>query len=71
MPMKDPPHPGRLIKDDIETLGLSVAQAVEGLGITRQQLYCVIKGECAISAEMACAWSVASAAAQRPGSGCR
>jgi len=32
MPMKNPPHPGRLIKDDIEALGLSVAQAAEGLG---------------------------------------
>ena len=53
MPMKNPPHPGRLIKDDIEALGLSVAQAAEGLGVTRQQLYRVINGECAISAEMA------------------
>jgi addiction module HigA family antidote len=51
--MKNPPHPGRLIKDDIEALGLSVAQAAEGLGVTRQQLYCVINGDCAISAEMA------------------
>jgi antitoxin HigA-1 len=53
MPMKDPPHPGRLIKDEIEGLGLSVAKAAEGLGVTRQQLYRVINGECAISAEMA------------------
>jgi addiction module HigA family antidote len=51
--MKNPPHPGRLIKDDIEALGLSVAQAAEGLGVTRQQLYRVINGECGISAEMA------------------
>lgn len=53
MPMKNPPHPGRLVKDEIEALGLSVAQAAEGLGVTRQQLYRVIKGECAISPEMA------------------
>lgn len=53
MPMKNPPHPGRLIKDEIEALGLSVAKAAEGLGVTRQQLYRVINGECAISAEMA------------------
>ena len=51
--MKNPPHPGRLVKDEIEALGLSVAQAAEGLGVTRQQLYRVIKGECAISPEMA------------------
>ena len=53
MPMKNPPHPGRLVRDGIEALGLSVAQAAQGLGVTRQQLYRVIKGECAISPEMA------------------
>lgn len=53
MPMRNPPHPGRLIKDEIEALGLSVAQAAEELGVTRQQLYRVIKGDCAISPEMA------------------
>jgi antitoxin HigA-1 len=53
MPMKNPPHPGRLVKDEIEALGLSVARAAQGLGVTRQQLYRVIKGECAISPEMA------------------
>jgi addiction module HigA family antidote len=53
MPMKNPPHPGRLIRDEIDALGFSVAKAAEGLGVTRQQLYRVINGECAISAEMA------------------
>jgi addiction module HigA family antidote len=53
MPMKNPPHPGRLVKDEIEALGLSVAKAAKGLGVTRQQLYRVINGESAISAEMA------------------
>ena len=32
MPMKNPPHPGRLVKDNLDELGLSVAQAAEGLG---------------------------------------
>jgi addiction module HigA family antidote len=53
MPMKTPPHPGRLVKDEIEALGLSVAKAAKGLGVTRQQLYRVMNGECAISPEMA------------------
>ena len=53
MPMKNPPHPGRLVKDEIEALGLSVAKAAEGLGVTRQQLYRVLNGACAISPEMA------------------
>ena len=50
---EEPAHPGRLIKDEIDELGLSVAQAAEGLGVTRQQLYRVINGECSISPEMA------------------
>jgi addiction module HigA family antidote len=53
MAMKNPPHPGRLVKDEIEAMGLSVADAAEGLGVTRQQLYRVINGDCAISPEMA------------------
>ena len=53
MPMKIPPHPGRLVKDEIDELGLSVAQAATGLGVTRQQLYRLINGESGVSAEMA------------------
>lgn len=53
MPMKTPPHPGRLVKDEIDALGLSVAKAAEGLGVTRQQLYRVLRGESGISPEMA------------------
>ena len=51
--MKNPPHPGGLIRDDLEALGLGVAEAALGMGVTRQQLYRVIKGESAISPEMA------------------
>jgi addiction module HigA family antidote len=53
MPMKNPPHPGGLVKDEIEFLGLSVAEAAAGIGVTRQQLYRVIRGENAVSPEMA------------------
>ena len=53
MPMKNPAHPGRLVRDNIEELGLTVAQAAKGLGVTRQQLYRVINGDCAITTEMA------------------
>jgi addiction module HigA family antidote len=51
--MKNPAHPGALIRDDIEALGLSVAEAATGLGVTRQQLYRVISGNSAVSPEMA------------------
>ena len=53
MQMKHPPHPGRLVKSNLEDLGLSVAKAALGLGVTRQQLYKVIRCESAISPEMA------------------
>lgn len=51
--MKNPAHPGALIRDDIEELGLSIAEAATGLGVTRQQLYRVIRGQSAVSPEMA------------------
>jgi antitoxin HigA-1 len=53
MPMKNPPHPGRGLKDDLDALGLTVAEAAEALGITRQQLYNVINGRSGITPEMA------------------
>ena len=53
MAMKNPAHPGGLIRDDIEELGLTVAEAAIGLGVTRQQLYRVIRGESGVSPEMA------------------
>ena len=53
MTMKNPPHPGLGLRDDLEALGLSVAGAAVGLGVTRQQLYNVLKGKSAISPDMA------------------
>jgi antitoxin HigA-1 len=51
--MKNPPHPGLGIRDELEELGLSVAEAANGLGVTRQQLYRVISGKSGITPEMA------------------
>ena len=53
MTMKSPPHPGLGLKDDFEELGLSIAKAALGLGVTRQQLHRVVNGQSAISPEMA------------------
>lgn len=52
MPMKNPAHPGLLIKDDLAELGLSTAEAAAGLGVTRQQLHNVITGKSSITPEM-------------------
>lgn len=53
MRMKNPSHPGSLVKDSIDFLGFSVAEAAKGLGITRQQLYRIIRGESGISPDVA------------------
>jgi hypothetical protein len=42
--MKNPSHPGSLIKADIDELGLSVVEAAKALGISRQQRHSVIAG---------------------------
>ena len=53
MAMTNPPHPGLLVQECLDELGLPVAQAAEGLGVTRQHLYRVLRGTSAVSPEMA------------------
>jgi antitoxin HigA-1 len=53
MPMKNPPHPGAGLRDDIEALGLTIAETAAGLGVTRQQLHNVTSGKSAITPDMA------------------
>ena len=54
MTMKNPPHPGEIIRDlCIKPLGLSVAEAAEGLGVTRKTLSLLLNGHSGISPEMA------------------
>jgi antitoxin HigA-1 len=53
MPMKNPPHPGGLVRECLEEVELSVAEGARGLGVTRQQLYNLINGRSGISPEMA------------------
>jgi antitoxin HigA-1 len=51
--MKNPSHPGSLIKSDLDELGLSVVEAARALGISRQQLHSVIAGRAGVTPEMA------------------
>jgi addiction module HigA family antidote len=54
MPMKNPPHPGDLIRTEIvEALGLSVSQAAEILKVRRATLSDLLNGKAALSPEMA------------------
>jgi antitoxin HigA-1 len=54
MPMKNPPHPGRSIKDAcLDPLGLNVTRGATVLGVARHTLSRVLNGKAGISAEMA------------------
>ena len=51
--MKDPVHPGRILKDALDELKISIVEAAEAIGVTRQQLHNVIAGRSAVTPEMA------------------
>ncbi len=54
MPMKNPPHPGDLIKTEIvEALDLSVSKAAEILKVRRATLSDLLRGKAALTPEMA------------------
>ena len=54
MAMKNPPHPGRSIKQNcLDPLGLNVTEAARVLGMARHTLSRVLNGHSAISPEMA------------------
>ena len=60
MPMHNPPHPGEIIKElCLEPLELSVTEAAEALGVSRQTLSSIINGKSGISPEMAVRLSIA------------
>ena len=47
MPMKNLPHPGGMIGDELSELDVSIVEAAKALGVTRQQLHNVIAGRSA------------------------
>src|SRR5579859_6965905 len=54
MPMKNPVHPGCIVRHDcLEPLDLSVTEGAKILGVTRQALNNVVNGKSGISPEMA------------------
>ncbi len=53
-PMKNPPHPGAVVKEAIvDGLGLTITDAAEGLGVSRKQLSELVNERAGISPEMA------------------
>ena len=54
MPLKNPVHPGRIVRHDcLEPLGLSVTTGAKALGVSRQALNNIVNGKAGISPEMA------------------
>jgi antitoxin HigA-1 len=51
--MKNPPHPGEMIGDSLDEMGVTIVEAAKALGVSRQQLHNVIAGRSAIVPEMA------------------
>src|SRR5580658_2419929 len=53
MPMKNPNHPGDIIRDCLDELCLSVTDGAKALGVSRAALSRVINRRAGVSAEMA------------------
>ena len=54
MKMKNPPHPGRIVRREcIEPLGLTVTEAAMALGVARQALNNLVNGKSGVSPQMA------------------
>ena len=54
MPMKNPVHPGQIVRHDcLEPLGLFVTAGAKILGVSRQTLNKIVNGKSGITPEMA------------------
>jgi addiction module HigA family antidote len=53
MPMKNPNHPGDVIRDCLEEFGVNVTEGARALGVTRSALSRVINRKAGASVEMA------------------
>jgi addiction module HigA family antidote len=60
MPKNNPPHPGEYVLHEcINALGLTITEAAEGLGVTRNTLSRLVNAHNGISPEMAVRLSLA------------
>ena len=60
MRMHNPPHPGEVLRKlCVGPMGLSITEAAEALGVSRQTLSAILNGRAGISPEMAVRLSLA------------
>jgi antitoxin HigA-1 len=64
-PGLEPSHPGALVAEVIEALGVSKAEMARRLGVTRAALYNVIDERSAVSAAMAVRFEAATGTSAR------
>ena len=54
VPTRPPTHPGAILREDVlPALGMSVSQVAKALGVSRQQLHCILAETAPITPEMA------------------
>jgi addiction module HigA family antidote len=53
MPMKNPNHPGDIIRDCLDELGVNVTDGARALGVTRSALSRLLNRKAGVSPEMA------------------
>ena len=72
MPMPNPPHPGVIVKYEcLEPLGLTIARAARGLGVSRAALSDLVNGRAGLSVDMALRLAQAFGSTPEPGWVCR
>ena len=72
MTMKNPPHPGLSVRHDcIEPFDLTITEAADILGVTRQALNNLVNGKSGISPEMAIRLDKAFGGGAKRGCGCK
>ena len=52
MPMFNPPHPGEVLRDAIDGLGMTVTDFADHLGVARSTVNRVLAGQAGISPDM-------------------
>lgn len=53
--MKNPPHPGRGLREIVESAGWTISEAAQRMGVPRQTLSRLLNGHIGISPKMALA----------------
>ena len=51
--LKDPIHPGEILADELDFIGINPAELAEKIGVPKNRMYQIVKGERSITADTA------------------